>query len=149
MTKNDRKTFVDVATSDGMSKGDARRLMELATILERVALTECNGLEAQSRTGRHEPCAEYCNGADACDRGDGAEPCKVHKREAAARAEVETICARVTRPDGKQFRPRFHGDPRGYVLKIMLPSGRYNTWGGAESGYGVPADVLPETVRGY
>lgn len=30
------------------------------------------------------------------------------------------------------------GDPRGYVVKIMLPSGIYNTWGGAEEGWGVP-----------
>lgn len=29
------------------------------------------------------------------------------------------------------------GDPRGYVLKIILPTGRYNTWGGKESGWGI------------
>lgn len=31
----------------------------------------------------------------------------------------------------------FSGDPRGYVVKLILPSGRYNTWGGKESGYGI------------
>lgn len=30
-------------------------------------------------------------------------------------------------------------DPRGYCIKLMLPSGTYNTWGGAECGWGVPA----------
>ena len=30
------------------------------------------------------------------------------------------------------------GDPRGYTTKLILPSGAYNTWGGKESGYGVP-----------
>ena len=30
------------------------------------------------------------------------------------------------------------GDPRGYALKIMLPSKMYNTWGGPEDGYGIP-----------
>ena len=30
------------------------------------------------------------------------------------------------------------GDPRGYCLKLVLPTGRYNTWGGAEEGWGVP-----------
>jgi hypothetical protein len=30
------------------------------------------------------------------------------------------------------------GDPRGYTTKLLLPSERYNTWGGAESGWGVP-----------
>ena len=28
------------------------------------------------------------------------------------------------------------GDPRGYCLKIMLPNGRYNSWGGKEEGWG-------------
>jgi hypothetical protein len=31
------------------------------------------------------------------------------------------------------------GDPRGYTVKVFLPSGRYNTWGGAEEGWGVPS----------
>lgn len=34
--------------------------------------------------------------------------------------------------------PRLCGDPRGYALKLVLPTGRYNTWGGAEEGWGVP-----------
>lgn len=33
--------------------------------------------------------------------------------------------------------PRFGGDPRGYVVKLKLPSGRSNTWGGAEAGWGI------------
>ena len=32
----------------------------------------------------------------------------------------------------------FNGDPRGHVVKLHLKSGTYNTWGGAEAGYGVP-----------
>jgi hypothetical protein len=31
------------------------------------------------------------------------------------------------------------GDPRGYVVKVHFPDGSYNTWGGRESGYGVPS----------
>jgi len=30
------------------------------------------------------------------------------------------------------------GDPRGFCLKLSLPSGAYNSWGGKESGFGVP-----------
>ncbi len=30
------------------------------------------------------------------------------------------------------------GDPRGYTLKLQLPTKRYNTWGGKEEGWGVP-----------
>lgn len=29
------------------------------------------------------------------------------------------------------------GDPRGYCLKLHLPDGSYNTWGGKEAGYGI------------
>ena len=34
--------------------------------------------------------------------------------------------------------PRLGGDPRGHCLKLVLPTGRYNTMGGAEEGWGVP-----------
>lgn len=30
------------------------------------------------------------------------------------------------------------GDPRGFTVKLLLPSGSYNTWGGHENGWGVP-----------
>ncbi len=32
----------------------------------------------------------------------------------------------------------FDGDPRGYTVKLHAPKGNfYNTWGGAETGYGI------------
>lgn len=36
------------------------------------------------------------------------------------------------------IRVRYGGDPRGFTVKLRLKSGRYNTWGGAEDGWGVP-----------
>lgn len=36
--------------------------------------------------------------------------------------------------------PKFSGDPRGYTVKLLFPTGQYNTWGGAEEGYGVPTN---------
>lgn len=32
---------------------------------------------------------------------------------------------------------KFTGDPRGFCFKFLFPSGRYNTWGGKEEGYGI------------
>lgn len=32
---------------------------------------------------------------------------------------------------------KFNGDPRGYAVKVMLPNGDYNTWGGKEEGWGI------------
>lgn len=31
----------------------------------------------------------------------------------------------------------FNGDPRGYAVKLALPDGSYNTWGGKEEGWGI------------
>ena len=36
------------------------------------------------------------------------------------------------------FKVKFSGDPRGCTVKLILPSGRYNSFGGAEDGWGVP-----------
>ena len=36
------------------------------------------------------------------------------------------------------------GDPRGFTVKLMTPkSGKYNSWGGAEDGWGVPVFFSP------
>lgn len=35
---------------------------------------------------------------------------------------------------------RCGGDPRGYTVKLVMPHGAYNTWGGEEEGYGIPCD---------
>lgn len=32
----------------------------------------------------------------------------------------------------------FTGDPRGYTTRVFFPDNSYNTWGGVESGFGVP-----------
>ena len=32
---------------------------------------------------------------------------------------------------------KFNGDPRGYAVRLMFPDQSYNTWGGAEEGWGI------------
>jgi hypothetical protein len=44
--------------------------------------------------------------------------------------------ARVLIYAGIETQFKVGGDPRGYCLKITLPDGNYNTWGGAEDGWG-------------
>jgi len=36
------------------------------------------------------------------------------------------------------IKPTFNGDPRGACVKLLLPSGRNNSFGGAECGFCVP-----------
>ncbi len=40
---------------------------------------------------------------------------------------------------GVEFDAEIGGDPRGFCLKVKLPLGDYNSWGGAEDGYGFGA----------
>lgn len=53
------------------------------------------------------------------------------KRVATLEARVLAICAELG------LRVTFNGDPRGYAVKLHLPSGHYNTWGGREEGWGI------------
>jgi len=53
------------------------------------------------------------------------------KRVATLEARVRAICS------DWGFRVKFNGDPRGYVVRLLLPDGSYNTWGGREEGWGI------------
>ena len=44
----------------------------------------------------------------------------------------------VSRCEPHGIKPNFQGDPRGAVVKLILPSGKWNSWGGAECGFCVP-----------
>jgi hypothetical protein len=55
----------------------------------------------------------------------------------------ETLCRNIRHRIKKlakerDFGVKFKDDPRGYTVRLLLPSGAYNTWGGKEEGYGVP-----------
>lgn len=55
------------------------------------------------------------------------------KQESQAEARIEKVCEPLS------ITPTFGGDPRGTVVHLFLPSGKWNSWGGAECGYCVPA----------
>ncbi len=80
------------------------------------------------KTGRDEDCA--------CDYDHTAEQHRdtprVQVQILRARQRIEAACKpwKIT--------PNFHGDPRGECTKLLLPSGRHNSWGGAEEGFCVP-----------
>jgi hypothetical protein len=54
------------------------------------------------------------------------------KRVEHLEARVQAICC-----DELGIGVKFNGDPRGYAVKLLLPSGDYNTWGGKEDGWGI------------
>lgn len=101
----------------------ARLILRHAATHGRLATEACNGHPAQSSPTM-----------DARELGKLQE-----KRDARIEREEKRIEARIAeicKPFG--IRPDFGGDPRGYTVKLHLANGKYNTWGGEESGYGVP-----------
>lgn len=75
-----------------------------------------------------------CNGDIDQDAYDAA------KDRAVARVQrVLAEMAAWTPPNRRVTIAETGGDPRGYCLKLHLPSGKGNTWGGDECGWGVPA----------
>ena len=67
----------------------------------------------------------------ACNRGlTPAEERRDERNDERIKALCESLHPRI--------KPIIGGDPRGYTVKLLLPTEEYNTWGGKESGWGVP-----------
>lgn len=124
----------------------ARKLMSLARTHGNLAVQQCNGppewIRNRERSG---------DDTGVCDAWETARA----KREESCERRITEVCAKFGhKPDciyvggvparatcrcrGKILKPHFGGDPRGYTVKVKLPSGVHNTFGGSEEGYGVP-----------
>lgn len=66
---------------------------------------------------------------DACNR-------ELSKEEIKRGEDAEKRISDACKPWG--IVPNFNGDPRGCCVKLILPSGRWNSFGGAEDGFCVP-----------
>lgn len=121
--------------SVGEATNAARLILRHANTYARLAVESCNGHPWQSQTPfgwatmTDEAKREYnAKLSKAQDRWDA----RIERDEKRIEKRITEICA----PLG--LTPRFGGDPRGYTVSLHLPSGAYNSWGGAENGYGVP-----------
>lgn len=54
--------------------------------------------------------------------------------------KIRTLVAKLPLVDGKQIKPRFQGDPRGATVALVMPDGRYDSFGGKECGLVVPTE---------
>jgi len=86
----------------------ANQFMKLARTLERINVRECNGYHIEAQRLTDE------------------------QGRARTEARLKDLCRHYG------FGLNLGGDPRGYAVKLILPTGRYNTFGGKEEGYGVP-----------
>lgn len=124
----ERQEFIDrmLANFTGapsQTKRVAELLLRHAKTHGRLAEMSCNGHPAQ---GSPTMPAEQINKLQ--DKWDAY----IEKRE----TQIEHRMKQLADSIGCQI--KFGGDPRGYTVKVVLPDGRYNTWGGAEEGWGIP-----------
>ena len=113
----------------------ARLVLRNATTIQRCEEAVCSS-EAADRDRVPCPAIKSKDDSDCCcDCYPDGEHCDTPRVQVAilrARQRIAEAC----KPWG--IKPNFSGDPRGCCVKLLLPSGRYNSWGGAEDGFCVP-----------
>ena len=67
---------------------------------------------------------------EACNRG-------LTEREERRVEAMQDRLASIVINGYEGVRLRFGGDPRGYVVALVCRDGEHNSWGGAESGWGI------------
>jgi hypothetical protein len=102
----------------------ARLLMRHAHTHQRLSEESCNGHPAQGS-----PTMDARVIGKLQEKWDA----RIERQETQIERRITEICAELG------IKPDFQGDPRGYTVKVHLPTGVYNTWGGQESGFGVPS----------
>lgn len=136
MTRKDREQTIADLTAEGWPLAAIRSVLRDAVTLTRLAEMACSS-EAADRDRVPCPAGPDWTGVKGlpclCDHRDEAHETVPRIAVQANRTErrVHTLAARM----GATV--KFNGDPRGYVVKLTLPSGRYNTWGGKGEGYGI------------
>lgn len=141
MRGKDREQAIADLTAEGWPLADIRSVLRDAATLTRLAELACSS-EAADRD--RVPCPRlpawpHHRGQCVCQNyGSFAHETSTHGqvprymvRERAAEIRV------ANRAAAHGATVKFNGDPRGYVVKLGLPSGRYNTWGGKGEGYGI------------
>jgi hypothetical protein len=58
---------------------------------------------------------------------------RVRAREKKLEEKIRAVASEIKGVKGVKFT----GDPRGYCVRLHLRSGKYNTWGGVDDGYGI------------
>lgn len=125
-SKKDREEFVAVLTRECPAIDPVRvariagRIMRYGATMGRLAEEECNGDWPIRKVNQD----EWRKLLD--------------KRKLHAANGVLTACWELAANKELKIKPVFGSDPRGFTVKLLLPSGRYNTWGGREDGWGVP-----------
>lgn len=100
-------------------------LMRHATTLQRLAVEECNGP------------GDWINRIPYPRAGEIMEKWQadLERKQESLELRVKELATQLPNVKGVHV----SGDPRGTVVKLIRVDGKHNTWGGAESGWAVPA----------
>ena len=126
--QREREGFIAVCVKNGVTVDQARALLRMAATAQRLSEAQCNGdWPADNGERRTKLCPECQCGWAILIKGVCPD-CRIEQR-------IHEFIKRENMP----VSARCEGDPRGYVIKLAFADGSYNTWGGRETGYGVPA----------
>ena len=120
--QKDREEFVAIMAREvpSMPLDAVRRIMREATTLDRLAVAMCNGdWPCDNGERKTKQCSECAMGyaPSSLSKAGVCPDCR-------AQARVRKVC------EAYGIVPDFSGDPRGCVLKLKVPSGYNNSFGG-------------------
>ena len=129
--KVERTEFLNVLmeesdASSTVTYGAWKLILRHAVTHGKLAVAECNGPEHLENPYYWDNPKEYRRKSDEWSE-------QRDKKE----SQIEKRLFEIAKSIG--VRLELGGDPRGYTVKLMTPkTEKYNTWGGAECGWGVP-----------
>lgn len=125
ITEKGRKLANELGLSDfGPHAETCSLIMRHATTLQRLAEEECNG------PGDYVDRIPYPEAGRIYDRWQA----RIEKEQERLARRMRVLVAELPGVESVAV----SGDPRGTVVKLKRTDGKYNTWGGAESGWAVP-----------
>lgn len=126
-TAKERESFIARLTRE-LPNLPAQQVVNAARLLMRHAKTHGNLQE--DRCNGHPACSSPTMDARDINKLQEAWDARIERREAQLEKRMSEIA------QGLGLVADFGGDPRGYTVKLKLPSGAYNNMGG--EGWGVP-----------
>jgi hypothetical protein len=121
MAKSVRECALALAIELNPSIGTTRHIVDI-----------CESLVRQARAYDRLQC-ETCNGPRGVEYMNSAQieawQTGLEKREERCEKRIRKIVDQFPTIDGKAIEPIFSGDPRGCVVKLKMPDGRFNDWG--------------------
>jgi hypothetical protein len=140
----DRLDFVKTMAKEGMDGDTARSILRLANIIQRCAMLECSSEAANADRvdcPNKDKAMTFCGACDAHANNSAdiqhLSVTRISVKCSKAEDRIRALCKPL-----KGFEAIFSGDPRGACVKIRVPSGRSDSWGG--EGMCVPAEETEE-----